>query len=272
MKLTNVAYKASLLIVGLGLAVNGNANDAVGANNGTVNGARLTTNTLSSPDSTYGFKVTSKDALQIKALEEGKLPKADLADLQAGLLTKLNTLAGNYTSNGLTKEEEAAFKQLCKIYLYTLALTYTNKLEFSDDIARVHFKEIAGYAYIRKDKSIISPTTYPYAGNFKNGVAKVWMVDSDGDGSYGYVDGNGHFVPPPENLADRPEDSEVEMQLAVARKIKGVGDWDKALAGPNASQKAGLRHVFERDVSPSDNAKVALRAAEHMLKPLGQEE
>jgi len=52
------------------------------------------------------------------------------------------------------------------------------------------------------------------------------MVDSEGDGSYGYVDRNGHFVLPPENLADRPEDAEVEMQLAVARKIKAVGDGD----------------------------------------------
>jgi hypothetical protein len=77
MNFTKTAYRASLLIVWLGLAVNGhsqsfltnglvayypfngNANDAVGTNNGTVHGVTLTTDRFGIPNSAYSFNGTS---------------------------------------------------------------------------------------------------------------------------------------------------------------------------------------------------------------------
>ncbi len=78
MNITKTSLSVSLLIVGLGFAVNGysqtfltnglvayypftgNANDAVGTNNGTVYGATLTTDRFGIPNSAYSFNGTSR--------------------------------------------------------------------------------------------------------------------------------------------------------------------------------------------------------------------
>ncbi len=82
------------------------------------------------------------------------------------------------------------------------------------DIKRKRFGE--AYGYVNSAGDMLIQPRFLYAGEFRDGIAKVWT-----ENGYGFVDAKGSYLSSSPS-GERPEDAEVVEQLEVAQRITGT--------------------------------------------------